>query len=96
MSDTQGRPVDSTGFAIERRRPGRRNDVSPRLMAMMRHPIGDGVMPEDFSVDTQESEPSIRPGSDPISPARGIAVSVLLVIPLWCVVGGAVGLALNL
>ncbi len=95
MPDTKGRPVDSAGFAIERRRPGRRNDVSPELIAMMRRPAGDGVIREDFAAGRLEAEPAVRPGSDPMSPVRGIAMSLLLSVPLWCFLGGAVGLALN-
>ncbi len=88
MPDEQGRPVDSAGFAIERRRPGRR-EVSPELIPILRRPAGDGVVREEVL----EVQLALSPGSDPMSAARGIAMSLVLSLPLWCCVG-AVGFAL--
>jgi hypothetical protein len=80
---------------MERRRPGKRNEASPELIAMMRRPAGDGVIPEYLAVDMPGYEPAIQPGSDPLSAMRGIAICVVLSVPLWCCVGAAVGFALD-
>ena len=58
----------------ERRRPGRLRDVSPELLPLLRT-AGDAPEP-----DTVESV------SDGLSPARGIAIGILLAVPVWGVV----------
>ena len=93
MPDIDGRPTDEAGFAIERRRPGRR-DVSPELIPLLRRPTGDGVLRADLTPGNLDDEPALPADRDALAPARGVAVSLLLSLPLWCVVG-ALGFALN-
>lgn len=59
--------------AQDRRRPGRR-DISAELIPLLRDPLHIEISPAP--------EPPIF-GSDQTSPARGIAIAVLLSIPLW-------------
>ena len=81
MPDTNGQPVDSQGFAIERRRPGRR-DVSPALIPLLRKPAGDGTVPgEGFR--HRDAVPALNVGQDALDAARGVAMGLALSAPLW-------------
>ena len=58
----------------ERRRPGRIENISPHLIPLLRHPTGF-------------VEPV--PAEDNLRLPKGIAVGVLLAIPLWgLIIGG--------
>lgn len=64
----------------DRRRPGRRNDVNPTLIGLLRAKGGAGVdPPEEASVDLLESMDE----AGPLSVPRGVAVAVLLSSIVW-------------
>ena len=93
MPNHDGQSAMGFGVAVERRRPGRR-EVSPELIPLLRRPVGDGMIQDDFPADGIEGQPALATGRDALAPARGIAMSLLLSVPLWCVVG-AVGVRLE-
>ena len=85
----------STQEDIERRRPGRLKDVSPRLISLLRfkHPAGQMPAPQEPADDGQptdrdedwdrdHSEDDERDDDD-LGIAQGIVLAVLLSIPLW-------------
>jgi hypothetical protein len=63
--------------APDRRRPGRA-EVSPDLIPLLRNPV-DAEIPPD---DTHGAD---HPRDD-LEPAKGLAVGLLLAVPLWCVI----------
>ena len=85
MSDRNSQPITTSGMAIERRRPGRR-DVNPMLIPLLRRPAGDGSLC-DTTVPDLEAVSALNPGQDPLGAARGVAVSVLLSVSVWGVMG---------
>jgi hypothetical protein len=70
-SSKAGASVATPSFISDQRRPGRLEHVSPALIPMLRKP-GQYVDADD---------------SDPLAPARGIAVGLLLSAPLWALIG---------
>jgi hypothetical protein len=89
---------------IERRRAGRMQAVSQRLIPLLRRPFGDpaAVAAPDAAVETvvaeaPEVDPDVTfeqelPGKPVLSPLtfRGIAIGMLFAIPLWGVIAFAV------
>jgi hypothetical protein len=55
----------------DRRRPGRNEYPSPALISLLRHPT--------IVIDTEADD-------NGLSPSRGIALGVLLSIPLWAII----------
>ncbi len=82
MPDMKGQPIDRNGVAIERRRPHRR-EVHPALVPLLRHPVGDSMLPEDDAAWHLQTIPALKPGQDAIATARGVAMGLLLSAPLW-------------
>ena len=82
MPDTNGQPVDSSGVAIERRRPGRR-DVVPALIPLLRRPAGDGTLADSESPWRLETLPALKAGQDALAAMRGVAMGLMLSAPLW-------------
>jgi hypothetical protein len=70
---TAGESVTYASGVLDQRRPGRLEKVSPALIPLLREPAecADGL---DFD-------------SDPLAPARGIVVGLLLSVPLWGLIG---------
>jgi hypothetical protein len=68
VSDAPSATVTALPFG-ERRRPGRVEYTNPALVALLRAPSAEP--------DTTEI------ADDPLAPARGIGVGVLLAIPAW-------------
>ena len=67
-----------------RRRLGRNDQVSPHLILLLRDPAAVGIpAPPPYETET-------LPLSDQLAPARGIAFGLVLSVPLWAVVAGAV------
>ncbi len=72
----------------ERRRPGRRDDVSPELIPLLRGEVVDGLV-----------EPGIHPefplfddDEDPIRAARGVLVGFVGGMAFWAIIIGVLAL----
>lgn len=66
----------------DHRRPGRPDQVSPNLVPLLRtSPVIEAV---------PAFEGADGPVDDALTPARGIAVGLVLSVPLWAVIGGVV------
>ena len=74
-----------TGSKIKgRRRPGRNDQASPHLIALLRSPAtADIPMPPSGELDTP-------PLGDDLMPARGIIFGLALSVPLWAGIAGVV------
>ena len=68
---------------LDRRRPGRAS-ASTELILLLRDPLAATI---------SDGPDTLRYGSDQTAPARGIAVAVLLSIPIWALLIGLVKLA---
>ena len=84
---TPGGPV-----VVERRRPGRPKTVNPNLIPILRNPAGALMIPgHDTPGDRHTSGDFFdRPRLDHLA-LRGIAIALVLAIPLWGAVGFVVG-----
>jgi hypothetical protein len=69
--------------AIERRRPGRIEDVSPEPVELLRNPATVEIQ-DVAQADLIRTDPK----RDDLGVARGLVVA--LAIPLWCLIGLAV------
>ena len=65
-----------------RRRPGRPDQVSPNLVPLLRTSPMIEAVPAFEGAD--------GPADDALTPARGIAVGLVLSVPLWAMIGGVV------
>ena len=77
-------PVASAA-SKDRRRPGRPDQASPHLIPLLR------------TAEIEAAAPGIGdepPFEDALAPAKGIAVGLLLSVPVWAVIGGIVWAAL--
>ena len=81
----------STLMAIkDRRRPGRSDQASPHLIALLRNPEAANIpAPSPGEVDA----PPL--GSDDLASARGIVVGLVLSVPLWAGIVGVMRAALR-
>lgn len=68
------------GVTVDRRRPGRRADISPHLLPLLRGAATVGVPPQPLFEDADEHC---------ATPLVGIVSGVLLSSILWCLVGAA-------
>ncbi len=66
----------------DRRRPDRLRDVSPHLIPLLR------TSPTQDAFPGLSSEEGIAPFEDELTPARGIALGLVLSVPLWVIIGG--------
>ena len=70
----------------DRRRPGRLDQASPHLIPLLRtaeiEAAAASVIEEELAFE------------DALAPAKGIAVGLLLSVPVWAVLGGIVWAAL--
>ena len=82
MPDKDGKPVDSSGLAADRRRRGRR-DLHPSLIPLLRRPTGDGVALDGEPAWQLDSLPALAGGGDALAAARGMAMGLVLSAPLW-------------
>lgn len=73
-------PTETTG----RRRLGRTDRVSPHLIPLLRDPATVGI-PAPPPCETEAP-----PLNDELASARGIAFGLVLSVPLWAVIAGAV------
>jgi hypothetical protein len=64
---------------MDRRRPGRREDVSPHLLPLLRNPASVEIPPDEGSASL--------PPRDDRAAAKGLLMALLLAIPLWCLIG---------
>jgi len=67
-----------------RRRLGRNDQVSPHLIPLLRDPAAIDILAPP------PCETEAPPPSDQLAPARGIAFGLVLCVPLWAVIAGAV------
>jgi hypothetical protein len=75
VAPTQARgPVATPSAVPDQRRPGRLEQVSPALIPLPCEPAQCADTDQD--IDT-----------DPLVPARGIIVGLLLSVPLWALIG---------
>jgi hypothetical protein len=69
-----GASVSTPSVVTDRRRPGRLAQASPALIPLLRKP-------------TQFVDTELNSNTDPLAPARGILVGLLLSVPFWALVG---------
>jgi hypothetical protein len=69
-----------TPLRIERRRPGRLENVSPELIPILR---SNRPLPEF------PGQPDVPDHTDDLSSARGVLVGMAISIPIWCLIGAA-------
>lgn len=74
--------VSTLARIITRRRPGRKVQVNPHLIPLLRSPTTMDISGPIRGVD-------VPPLKDDLSPIRGVAYSLILSIPLWGGVAGA-------
>lgn len=82
----QPKPARAPAIAAapkDRRRPGRPDQVSANLVPLLRA----SPMIEAAAAFERADGPGIE---DALTPARGIAVGLVLSVPLWAVIGGVV------
>ena len=76
-------PVPAVSAASkDRRRPGRPDQASPHLIPLLRT-----TEIEAAAASGMEDE---LPFEDALAPAKGIAVGLLLSVPVWAAIGGIV------
>ena len=80
-SDAAPVPVASTS-SKDRRRPGRPDQASPQLIPLLRTAEIEAAAAAGLGDDL--------PFEDALAPAKGIAVGLLLSVPVWAVIGGIV------
>lgn len=80
--DSVRAPAASTA-PKDRRRPGRPDQVSPSLVPLLRTPSVIEAAPASEMADGP-------PLDDALAPARGIAIGLVLSVPLWAAIGGVV------
>ena len=68
--------------AKDRRRPGRPDQASPHLIPLLRT--------ADIEAAAASGIGDELPFEDALAPAKGIAVGLLLSVPVWAVIGGIV------
>ena len=90
MEDIVGATSGQQTEAVDRRRPGRREYANPALIALLRSASNAAVI-ED-APEPQES----AWGEDDMSPARGVATSLLIGMLMWCAIGAAIWALLRL
>lgn len=77
--DGQSTSDDAAEVTVDCRRPGRPDSVSPALIPLLRGDwIQDASLNEDIDLADEWTV---------LAPAVGIAVSVVLSLPLWAIVG---------
>jgi hypothetical protein len=74
-------------FLVERRRAGRAMVPFPSLLPLLRG---------DFDRGTQSAEDTRVYDAEDSAPAHGILVALLLTLPLWGAIGGAVWAAVRI
>ena len=78
-------PIVSSIFK-NRRCPGRPDQVSPHLILLLRT---SAIEASATSIPADE-----LPFEDALAPTKGIAVGLLLSVPVWAVIGGIIWTAL--
>jgi len=77
---------------VDRRRPGRVQNVSPELLPLLRKPVPDAAEVEALLLEPS-ADPQAAPelGIDvdnPLAPARGLLAAVALSVPMWLIIVG--------
>jgi hypothetical protein len=71
---------------ISRRRPGRRDDVHPALIPLLRGTVSPNSDAEaDIIADAPLAAESMEAEKDGLAPARGIIFGIALSVPIWAV-----------
>jgi len=77
-------PVASAA-SKDRRRPGRPDQANPHLIPLLRtSDIEDAAASDTAVAPAMEDELAFE---DALAPAKGIAVGLLLSVPIWAVIG---------
>ena len=84
MEDVVGLTSEQRTETVDRRRPGRRDYANPALIALLR----SGSNPVAIE-DAPEPQGSARVVDD-LSPARGVATSLLIGMLMWSAIGAAI------
>ena len=84
MEDIVGLPSGGQTGTVDRRRPGRRDYENPALIALLRSASTPAAL--DDAPDPKEG----WQGEDDLSPARGVAVSLLIGVAMWSAIGAAI------
>ena len=79
-----GKQASTPAEIKDRRRLGRNYQVNPHLIPLLRNAAAVDI-PAPSPCETEA-----LPLSDQLAPARGIAFGLMLSVPLWAVVAGAV------
>lgn len=74
--------VSTLAGIVTHRRPGRKAQVNPHLIPLLRSPTAMDIPAPIGGVD-------VPPLKDDLSPIRGVTYSLILSIPLWGGVAGA-------
>ena len=82
-SPSQTLIADNGSIGIERRRPGRIKAADAELIPLMRKPDLVMELPPEPLATWDAWEPK-----DPLQPSRGIALGVVLSLPIWAAIGG--------
>ena len=75
-------PPAISAASKDRRRPGRSDQASPHLIPLLR----TGEIEAAAETGTGDG----LPFDDALAPAKGMAVGLLLSVPVWAVIGGIV------
>jgi hypothetical protein len=95
IDDSGTGPADAeAGTRLSRRRPGRRDDVNPSLIPLLRGTASVDVDAESAIIaDAPTEAERMEAEKDGLAPARGIMFGIALSIPIWTVlVLGAVNM----
>jgi hypothetical protein len=89
-------PAIDLGTTLSRRRPGRRDDMSPTLIPLMRG---------SFNQDSSDWNPTVREAptmaeepemmEDNLAAARGIIAGLVLCTPIWVLLSSGIYLLLH-
>lgn len=74
-------PVAASTALHDRRRPGRADDVSPNLIAILR-----GIPSPETAVPGAPADSLVEVLHDDLDAARGIGVAIAWAILFWCLV----------
>ena len=80
MADRKDTAGDGDKLASDRRRPGRQ-EADPALVPLLR--AAGTAIPDNAEPPNLRTTPALPPGEHADGPARGVALGILLSVPLW-------------
>ena len=72
---------------VERRRPGRIETKNPHLISLYRRPVKVSTAADDQIADQLPTRTQDEEITDPLAAARGIALGIVISIPIWVLIG---------